>query len=72
MNAINLAIKLLPLMHVLLDAGIIDIQPSLFGTDDYIQLNVETFNKLFPGVGANDQKQFVTYLDGVKIIAVNP
>lgn len=67
MNAIKTAISLLPLMNVLYDADVIDIMP---GTEPYVHITAELFRKLFPDVEPNDKNHLVTYLDGVKILAV--
>lgn len=72
MNQIKTALSLLPLLHVLYEAGVIDICPSLSGDNDYIQLNVKTFKTLFPYVTLDDEGRYITYLENVQILAVNP
>lgn len=67
MNAIKTAISLLPLMGVLYDADVIDIMP---GSNPYIQIDRAFFRKLFPDVSPDEKNYLVTYLDGVKILAV--
>ena len=67
MNAIKTAISLLPLMNVLYDADVIDIMP---GTNPYIHITEKMFRKLFPDVDPDEKSHLVTYLDGVKILAV--
>lgn len=67
MNAIKTAISILPLMSVLYEADVIDIMP---GTTPYVQITAELFRKLFPGVEKDEKNNLVTYLDGVKILAV--
>lgn len=67
MNAIQTAISLLPLMNVLYDADVIDIMP---GSEPYVHITAKLFRKLFPYVEPNDKNHLVTYLDGVKILAV--
>ena len=67
MNAIKTAISLLPLMSVLYDADVIDIMP---GSVPYVQITGKMFRKLFPDVEPDDENHLVTYLDGVKILAV--
>lgn len=67
MNAIKAAISLLPLMTVLYDADILDIAP---GSAPYIHITADLFRRLFPDVGPNDKNHLVTYLNGVKILAV--
>lgn len=67
MNAIKTAISLLPLMNVLYDADIIDIAP---GSDTYIHITASMFRRLFPDVDPDEKNHLVTYLDGVKILAV--
>lgn len=67
MNAIKLAMSLIPLINTLYDADIIDIAP---GADPYIHITADLFRRLFPDVGPNDKNHLVTYLNGVKILAV--
>ena len=67
MNAIKTAISLLPLMNVLYDADVIDIMPE---TNPYIHITEKMFRKLFPDVDPDEKSHLVTYLDGVKILAV--
>ena len=70
MNQIKLAMSLLPMLHVLYEAGVIDIAPSLSGDADYIQLREETFRKLFPDVEEDEKHRLVTSLVGVTVMAV--
>lgn len=67
MNQLKTAISLLPLINVLYDADIIDIAP---GTEPYIHLTESLFRKLFPEVEEDENHYLVTYLDGVRILAV--
>lgn len=66
MNAIKLAMRLLPLMDVLYEAGVIDISP---GEKPYILLTAGLFKRLFPDVEPVGSS-LCTVLDGITITAV--
>lgn len=72
MNELKTSLHLLPLIRGLYLAGVIDISPGRNTDDDYIQLTVEAFNKLFPDVEFDARGHLVTYMDGVRVIAVKP
>ena len=67
MNDIKLAITLIPVLSALYDHDVIDIMP---GEPPYIQLSEDKFRTLFPYIIPDEKKYLVTYLDGVKILAV--
>ena len=66
MNKIKLALTLLPVLQVLYDLDVIDIQP---GSVPYVQLTEEAFRETFTDFH-EEHGYLVTHLDGVKILAV--
>lgn len=66
MDKIKLALQLLPVIRVLYSDGVIDIHG---GSHPYIQIHEAMFKELFPD-GERVGDNWVTYLDGVEIVAV--
>ena len=66
MNRIKLALSLLPLLQWLYDQDIIDVMP---GSEPYIQMTEDAFRETFNDI-AEDGGYLITYLSGVKILAV--
>ena len=66
MNKIKLALTLLPVLQVLYDLDVIDIQP---GNVPYIQLTEDAFRETFKDF-REEGSYLVTHLDGVTIVAV--
>lgn len=67
MDALKVAIGLLPEISVLYQLGIIDISPH---REPYVQITEDLMNKLFPEATPNEKGQYIYNLDGVTVIAI--
>lgn len=67
MDALKVAIGLLPEISVLYQLGIIDISPH---REPYVQITEDLMNKLFPEATPNEKGQYIYNLDGVNVIAI--
>lgn len=71
MNDLKVALCMLHMIRELYRGGIIDIMPGGYNPDsEYIQLNEDKFRSLFPDVEPTENGELVTYVDGIKILAI--
>ena len=70
MYLLQVALHLLPVLHVLYEAGVIDVSPSLDGDRDIIQVKEDVFKVWFPGKAPDADGMYRYNYNGIIITAV--